>query len=218
MKTRLLVMMMALPGGIFGCAKNATSISIESICANPAPTPGCTYSDTCDLGELSKIWVDLALSERQVYLGEAYLVVPIQVENHLKDNSDESSGHTNTNDAVISEARLTYQSSAFNASDVVAHIGSDWIPTEGTQIVFVPLIPSAVGDAMVASGGFGTTPIEVTIKLRLAGHYKDETSFETAEHMVYVDVYGSGTPVYSCTSGDLYGCPQLGQVGSMACL
>jgi hypothetical protein len=219
MRTRLLVTL-ALSACFFGCAKNATSIEIESICANPDPTPGCLYSDKCDIGELSKIWVDLALSEQSISLGRAYLVIPMQVQNQLIDDTDASSGHTNTHDAVITEARLSYEATGFNLNDVVAHIGSDWISAATTQIVFVPIIPKNVGDAMITSGVFGATTLEVTVKLRLAGHYKDETSFETAEHAVYVDVINGGFAYPACpTAGTtMYGCPQLGQVGSVKCL
>jgi hypothetical protein len=149
----------------------------------------------------------------------------MQYNNQLKDNEDFSSGHPNSNDAYITEYRISYSAlpgaatPAFEIPEVRIPTVAPPIPADGTTTPIVPLIPVELSDDLQETIASGDTVL-VKVSVRAAGEYQSGDSFETGPFMVPVYVTNAIFPGYTCPKvGDvpLDVCPNSGQTSSFAC-
>jgi hypothetical protein len=192
-----------------GCTDNDASVLIEATCYPPPPEDGqCVVADTCDLFLTGIPFVDLAVT------GDSF-VLPIQLQNQLPDNGDESAGRTNTNIAFVDELRFTYVGDGLLLEDVKAPMTSFSIDPGGTAVAWMELIAPNQGTTLVSSGSK-----RVTIEVRAAGHYNSGGSFETGPFQIVADMCRGCTGFASpCAVGELYfACPQPGQTSGFECV
>jgi hypothetical protein len=193
---------------------NRGSVELTELCANPTPTTaGCVFpSATC--GQVNAggfIGVDLALTG-------GTLLYPIQIDNQRQDNSDSASGRTNTNSALIERFDMRYEGVGVKLSASFSQTAT--VPTAGSTVVVVALIPSNAGVEL--AGAIGSGPVNAIIHVKAHGRYGDDTEFDTAEFPVPVILTQVGTSPFACTGTNAGKtaacCPQNGQTAACACL
>ncbi len=192
-------------------AQNHASVEFAALCAPPDPAPGCVYPATCDLfWGIGRVFADVALVNEVVW--------PIQINNQLPNNENLAIGRVNTNDAVIEELRLSYQSAALGATIPDATITQTFvIPADGASSPILILVPPATATLLSAALPAGTT--EVLVEVRAAGRFANGETFETGPFQVPLDLCAGCFVVPGCPAGEfLYACPQIGQSGSYDCL
>ncbi len=194
-----------------GCGvSNRGSVQLDQLCANPTPAAdGCKFSSgKCDLvNAIGVLGVDLALTGNT-------LLYPIQIDNQRLDNTDTGSGATNTNNATIERFDMRYEAPGVKLS--ASSVQTAFVPTSGSTVVVVVLIPSNAGAAL--AGAIGSGPTDAVIHVKAHGRYGDDTEFDTGEFAVPISIV-SGTSPFTCAAGKTPACcPQDGQSASCACL
>lgn len=211
MLKKSLLPLVALLAAAAGCsATDRGSVALTSLCFPPTPQDGvCSFSDTCDpvLAD-GELWVDLVTSGGS-------LIYPVELSNMRPDNSD-GALRTNTNTATFERFDLEYQAAGLSIAP------ASWnqtfkVPTDGTTVAVIELIPTVVGQALAAALPAGPTAMVIQVKGH--GHYLDGTSFDTAWFPVSVRVYKGVVGSYTCPTGKtLQGiCPQDGQTAVASC-
>lgn len=212
MTRRLLIPALAcLVAGLAGCSRTSRdSVVLSALCFPPTPdTNGlCAFSSgTCSqVLANGHLFVDLAVSPGGT------LEYPIQIDNLRVDNSDTSTGRTNSNTAFVEQFDMRYVSTGLSipaASVNAAHT----VPTSGSTVAVVTLIPSSVAAALAPALPAGGA--EALIEVKARGHYADGSDFDTAEFPVPVTIT-LGDPavaaIFSCPTGTTsHSCPQIGQ-------
>jgi hypothetical protein len=212
MTRRLLIPAFAcLVVGMTGCSRsNRDSVQLSALCFPPTPdTNGlCAFSSgTCSqVLANGHLFVDLAVSPGGT------LEYPIQIDNLRVDNSDTTAGRTNSNTAFVEQFDMRYVATGLNvpaASVNAAHT----VPTSGSTVAVVTLIPSSVAAALspvLPAGG-----AEMLIDVKARGHYADGTEFDTAEFPVPVTITQGDPRIlaeFTCPTGTTsQSCPQIGQ-------
>lgn len=208
MKIRIPALLALASAALLACEQeNHAGPEFVAICANPDPDAGgCTYASTCDAVALFNYAYDPFVADD--------LLVPIEFSNPLLDNSDPSSGRVNTNDAFIQQWRFEYLAPATGAVVMTARFDQALtVPTEGTTVGLVPVIPESLRAWAQALVG-----VDLVVNVRAAGRYADDRYFETGPFRVPVGI-GFAAPAISCTAPAVpRACPQLGQSGTYACV
>jgi len=165
MNTRALALATALTGLSLGACTSpneSVSISLSAVCAL---TDACTFSAECEAQYIGEIMFD-AVQATELWL-------PVQVNNQLLNNADESIGRVNTNDAHITSFEMTYQGFALATATVAV---SQRVPAGGTATVGLALVPPQPGLlAPPAASG------QVLARVVAKGFFENGSSFETGE-------------------------------------
>jgi hypothetical protein len=182
MKTRALLFALPLLA-LGGCRDNRASVTIHGICDPPAT---CSFTGTCDAFSLTVPTIDATTST------SGRLKVYVEVENQLPDNGKADTFRTNTNDAHVDEIVLTYQGIALPRQVIGTQ---SLIPTAGTSVVAVELIPASL-NALATLGAYAptVTPREMTAVLKLGGYWDDGSRWETGEFPVAIRVCSGCVP------------------------
>ena len=171
MKTRaLLLALPALALALGGCRDNRASISIHGVCAPPTST--CTFSGKCDAFYLGMATIDTNVSAA----GE--LMLPIEVENQLQDNTNTQEFHTNSNDAHVDEVIVTYDGLALPQAVIGAQ---QLIPTGSTAVVAATIIPASAATLAALKTYATATGREMTATVKFGGYWDDGSRWETGE-------------------------------------
>lgn len=205
----------ALVAGAGGCGRdNRGSVAFKSLCFPPTPdttTGACPLQATCTAVLANgALWVDLATSGNT-------LEYPIQIDNERPDNTDVSSGRTNSNYALIERFDLKYQAKGFTLPAASSSQTVN-VPSAGSTVAEVELIPATAGAALAAALPAG--PTDLTIEVTAHGRYGDDTQFDTAPFQVPVSVTQGLIGPITCvdTTKKLIGvCPQQGQTAVASC-
>ncbi|ABS24904.1 hypothetical protein [Anaeromyxobacter sp. Fw109-5] len=187
MKTRLATL--ALASVALACADNGASLQPFAICSPPDSATECVFDDACETVHMGPLMMDPGLASMSVFL---------QVNNQLPNNEDLSAGRLNTNDAYVTEYEVEWEGPA-TIGDVVGQTQA-MVPAGGSTIVGLLLQrPAAAG--------------QVVAKLRLKGHYADQSEFETAAYETPLIVGAVPPPV--CPTGELLKGTCGGSVGQV---
>jgi hypothetical protein len=179
MKTRFasLASVLALAAGVgfFGCAENHGSITMRAICV---PTDDCMFSSQCDAQYIGFPTLDVGTSDSMWLL--------VEVANQLPNNADEAAFRTNTNDAIVTSAVVSYERVALPRVTV----GSTFlVPADGSAVISVEAIPGRLGAGPILAALAPTAaPVEILAKIRLRGHYVHGGEFETGEFPVAIRI------------------------------
>lgn len=187
MKTRLAAL--ALASVALACADNGASIQPFAICSPPDSATECSFESTCDMVHMGPLAMDPGLPSMSVFL---------QVNNQLPNNEDLSAGRLNTNDAYVTEYEVEWEGAA-TIGTVVGKTQAV-VPAGGSTVVALLLQRPAAGGQVVA-------------KLRLKGHYADESEFETAAYETPLIVGAVPPPV--CPTGEVLKGTCGGSVGQI---
>jgi hypothetical protein len=199
-----------------GCSvDNSASVRLAAVCFPPTPsdTGLCAYAATCDAVWLSNLAVDTTY----VPTGGT-LYWPIQVDNQRPSNATPD-GATNTATAFITGYKIAYTSSTVSIPEVTLEDTTRTVPSAGTTVVAIPVIPVSVATVLGATAGLIA---EVRAEIRATGHYGDGTTFETGPFSVQVEVRNGPGGWSPATCADplqhVTGyCPQPGQSSIYAC-
>ena len=195
MKTRALLLTLPLLAiALGGCRDNRASVSVHGICT---VTAACTFSGKCDAFLAGNPAVDAVNS------AGGLLTLFLEVENQLTDNSQAETFRTNTNDAHVDEIIVEYQGIALPRQVVGTQ---QRVPTAGTAVIGVDVVPaSAANAAVLAAYAPTTTPREMTAVIKFGGYFDDGSRFETGDFPVAVDVCSAC--ISPCASGVACGAP-----------
>lgn len=205
----------ALLLALSGCAAaEFSAVSFDSICTAPAPdstTFACVYAATCESTLVGRPVLDAATAQVNFRL-------PIQIDNALTDNT--TSAGLNTNGAIIQDLEITYGGGPYVAPWTTRV--NIRIPTSGTTVYEVPLIPVQYFSTLKPS-----TPAAVTdllVNVRAHGIFDSQNSFTTAWFAIPVNVCNGCLSAPYCLTGTLVSCPAAaagavspGQTASWAC-
>jgi hypothetical protein len=195
MDRRLLLLAVALAAAATSCSVKAPSVAFSAICA-PPDAGNCTFASTCDAQSIGPPTMDVAHTSQ--------LWLTVEVHNQAVDNTDETIGRVNTQDAYLQEVDVSYSGAL--AIPASASRMQEMVPAGGTAVLSVFAIPTSAG-LTGASVGAGST-VGVIAKVKGKGIFGDGTSFETPDFEVPVDVCNGciGQPV--CAAGTtLVVCP-----------
>ncbi len=229
MKTRTIPVLAALAGAL-GCAPNHVSLELFGLCAPPAAVAGQACqgpSGACStyLAGRPHVYLQYKLPGMAA-ASYNQLELWLEVRNQLPNNADQTAGRVNTNDATVEQFVLEYSGPI---SGTYTYPSTTTVAANSTTAVAVPLVPSDVAAAMVPIlMGTSTSDVAatVTVNVKLKGHLKDASTFETGAFPVAVDV---STAVWDptlaqynpCPTGQAlvppYGCLGVGQTASYAC-
>lgn len=188
---RLLLLLPVLALG--ACRDNGASVQIQSVCAfNSA----CTFAGgKCETVALGNPVIDTSVT--------GVLVLVLQLENQLTDNTNVDLRRLNTNDAHVDRVEIEYGGLLGGKVTLGAQ---GFIPAANTGLVWIEIIPATVGDALPTPPAFPNFA-SLTANVRFSGYLDDGTRFETAQFPLSIDVTtGGGTA--TCTTGY---CPKSGQ-------
>jgi hypothetical protein len=200
--------------GVSGCGvQNRGSVQLTELCFPPTPDSNglCAFSS----GTCSQVLADGHLFVDLVTSGGT-LEYPIQVDNQRQDNSDTASGRTNTNNAFIERFDMRYEAPGFSPSSASFNQAAT-VPTGGSTVVVVTLIPFSAGGALATV--FPDGPTEAVIKVKAHGRYGDDSEFDTAEFAVPVAISKGVVREYTCSDSTkkIAVCPQQGQTAVTVC-
>ncbi len=209
----LLLAGVALVSGAGGCGRdNRGSVALTALCFPLAPdtTGSCPMDAKC--GQVlanGALFVDLQTSGFT-------LQYPIQLDNQRPDNTDLASGRTNTNFALVERFDMKYLATGFSLPAATAS-QTVTVPSNGSTVAMVELIPFSVGQVLAAALPAG--PTDVIVKVSAHGRYGDDTQFDTADYSVPVSVTQGLVGPFTCAAGKvLVGvCPQQGQTAVTLC-
>jgi hypothetical protein len=199
MKTRALAVLLPLLA-LAGCtADNNVSIQVFKLCSPPVDS--CTFQSECELQYIGINVLDLG--QTNTYWSF------IEVHNQLQLNDDPTSGRPNTHDAYVEEYTVDYEVPGGTApASVTRRIasGPSIVPATGSAVVSVLPIPPDVG-AQLAPG------TQVIARVRLRGFLADQSTWETAEYPIPVEICSGCLAVPACADPAQQGfsCPQAGQ-------
>jgi hypothetical protein len=194
MRTRLVLV--SLAAAALACTvENDASIQVRQVCDYPKPGSCVFSSGKCDQIIMDPPWIDL--------LARAELVLPIQWDNNLPDNSDASSGRLNTNVARVESYKMSYSASGLSIPDVEVAVVGAAVDTGASTVDDVLVMPFAITNMLLAA-----TPVTVLVEVRAKGHLAGGTSFETAPLRVPVVVFASQAATayqaaLACTTGQV---------------
>jgi hypothetical protein len=183
----LAVVPIALAAGAFGCTRsNLSTLEFGALCS---PTDDCTFSDTCDLVNMSgRVWVDLQYTSLLAY--------PIEVFNQRPNNQNVEAGVVNTNNATIDRFEMRYEADGATIPAATSR-QTVKVPADGNTVAMPFLIPAgSSASAAMAALPAGTI---VIIELKARGTFDDGTEFETGEHPIPVELRNGQFLGYSCT-------------------
>jgi len=225
---------LTLAVGAGGCVDNHASVQIFAICAPPADAAACSTAGECEAVLANRPAVITLVDP-----GNPLAIPPIparynsldlfvQVNNRMPDNSDESAGRVNTNDAIIERILLSFQIQSFTVGGVAPVIPATGlvypfaqvVPTNSSTTPMVPLIPREIMeplDTLLINDDDGRAV--VLVEVAFAGHLEDGTDFETAAHTFAVDVIYGIVTLPTCPAGEVLKavCPHAGQTSSITC-
>jgi hypothetical protein len=213
-------LLLALPLLLSACVEQKVPIFFFGICAPPEDAVKCAFSETCD---------QLLIAPRpsvvtQVQIGAApaftnQLVLPLQLNNQLVDNTDLEAGRTNTHDAIVESYELTFSGTI--TAGKVTYPANGVVPAEGTTVLIVPVIPTiALAEIQAGMAAATTTEVPVVVDVVAKGRLGDGSTFETGTYQVSVDVFDAVFTGYACqdpTEVVLGVCPNVGQTASVSC-
>jgi len=183
MNTRALALAAVLAGSSLGaCTSSNESVSVafSAICAL---TENCAFSAECEAQYIGDYVFDRTIAT-QYWL-------PIQVNNQLLDNSDESIGRVNTNDAHITSLEITYQGFSLASSTMPV---SYRVPAAGSTTVGVYVVPPQV----IVPGALARTQAVAHVVAK--GYFEHGGSFETGAFPVPFGYCGGClTNAFTCT-------------------
>jgi len=201
-----------------GCVKDATSfVEPYALCSMP---DDCTFSGKCDAQYIGTPRLDVT--------GQTEMWIALEMHNQLEDNSDASSGRTNTHDAHFESYSVDYSGSGGllppSTGDIPASGGRAQmvIPAAGTSVIGVNIFPQALVADLSNAGSLplGPSYVEVTAKVSLKGRFDDgadwETSFTVPVELCQFCVSHTCTDP---TQTPLAACPNLHQIpaGAATC-
>jgi hypothetical protein len=224
MKTRAIILLLAaLPIG--ACrVDDMTSVQVAAVCLPPDDVAACTFAGDCGKTE----WIGVTRLDRRI---SSRLHLIVQANNQLTNNADTSAGRGNSHDAYVTDMEVEYDAPV-SIPPWRAPIGPYHVPANGNSAISMFPIDFATPGALSASAAIANAvpangQYRLVANVRLLGKYQDETTFETAEFPVAVDVcdgclfdglfIGSITaPSFDCdpvTTGQQHfiACPRLGQ-------
>jgi hypothetical protein len=182
MNTRALLL--ALPLVVLGsCRDNRVSVDIQQICY---PTDNCTFAATCDKQLIGAPRIDTSATNASVK-------IPLQVANHMPDNTDVPSGRLNSNDAHFDQVAIEYEGAALSRD--VFDLSNQRVPAGGTAVVMFDVVRSWNWGALQDAYNGGAR--SVIAKIRLRGYTDDGARFETGEFPT----------AFKLCSGCVLGCP-----------
>lgn len=226
MKTRALtVLLLALVAT--GCRENLGSVAPFGVCGFPDDAEACEMEPTCARYLADRPGVFLIDS-----LGfDNELLLWIQWNNQMPDNSDATTGRTNTNTFYIEEYEIAFTTTARTAADAVPPLAAITIPTvtvpalappvptEGSTVSQVSVIPVEIGQylqALLPDSG----PAIVIAEVKAIGRLGDDSRFESGTIKIPVEVYNAQFPGWGCPKDGEFVtaiCPNDGQTASVAC-
>jgi hypothetical protein len=215
MKRTILIPALVCVASIVSCGRSDHgSVLLSALCANPTPNQdGCEFS----AGSCNRVNADGFLNV-DLAVTQGTLLAPIQIDNLRLDNSDVTTGRTNTNTAIIERFDMRYDVPGVKLSASFAQTAT--VPTGGSTVVVVALIPPSAGATI--AGAIGAGPANAVIHVKAHGRYADDTQFDTAEYAVPAIVINGGSTPFACTgtnSGKTPACcPQDGQTAACTCL
>lgn len=230
MKTRALAVLLPLLA-LAGCADDNVSVQVYGICA---PTADCSFAGECDAYTLDRLRLDVAAIAAPSVQYPPFFWALIEVHNNVEDNEDLTAGRPNTHDAYVEEFSVEYELPAIPGTEPAIptsvterlESGPSVVPAEGTGVVSIFPITTAVGTALRSRLTGVAGSVEILAKVRLRGFFADQTRFETAEFPLPIQVCnGTGCAAIDCdplTAGvqaPIDACPKLNQApAAPACL
>jgi hypothetical protein len=199
----------SLAASLAGCSAEFSPVNISDICFPPEPTAsGCVFSATCDTKLISTPKLDPITAVDDFRL-------PLQINNALTDNSSAANNRINTNNATVTWFEMTYTGAALQPYTSYLTIG---VPSTGSTVALVSLIPVADFPALLPAGAATTT---VLVNVRAHGILGSQDTFASAWFQVPVEVCGNAclAPAAVCTPpAVMVMCPGPGQTASSACV
>ena len=218
MNTRaLLALGLALAAS--ACTSATPPLQVAGICGPPDDPVACLAPvGTCTTflnGHLSAYTTVLGA-------GGAYsnfLTAVAEVDNRAPDNSDSSVGRVNTNDAVITSAKVSYSGLAVPAVENLGLFTP--VRANGTSTIFLPVINATTMAAISAQMTTGAlASVELVARVTLVGHLGDGSGFEVEPYDVPLVIFNSQ---YDATVGCAdptqvrFFCYYPGQTGRTKC-
>ncbi len=205
-----------------GCTVDTSpTLFLAGICGTPDDPAACLApAGQCD----TYLNGQLHTYESVLTAGGAYdnfLTAVAEVNNQATDNSDAGIGRVNTRDAIIESAKISYSSPGLAISPVEARDLFTPVRAAGTSTIFLPVMSSATVQQIVGLMPALTTSVDVIAHLKLAGHYVDGTTFETATFDIPSRVinaqFDATTPCADPTQVRVF-CYYPGMTGNSACV
>jgi hypothetical protein len=140
----------------------------------------------------------------------------MQVDNQRPSNATPD-GATNTATAFITGFKIAYTSSTVSIPEVTVADTTRTIPSGGSTVLTVPVIPTTVATLLAGTSGLLA---DIRAEIRATGHYGDGTTFETGPFSVQVTSRNGGWSGATCADPlqVVTGyCPQPGQSAVYAC-
>jgi hypothetical protein len=179
---------------LVSCAQPGVgTVLVRGVCG---PTTSCKFTGKCDAYVVVNPTIDSSVTN--------YLELFLEVANQLPDNGDQNNGRLNTNAATIEGANIEFGGALAGKVSVPV---SGAIPSEGTSVVGVQVIPGAVGAALPGVPPAYPDLATVTARVRLHGHFADGSWFETSDFNVQIEVTTGAPQTATCATA----CPQAGQ-------
>jgi len=217
MKTTARTALLAFALLAVACTRpNRGSVFIEDVCAFPKDAKSCSFEAECTLVLMGYPWV-----YTQLLGAPNHLELPVQFNNQLPDNTDESMSHTNTNIAVVDTIELSYESADLGIAIPSISIPiSTTIPTEGATVEMVYVLPEPIAQYLFDNWPATVPdPTYVTALVKLKGRYLSDSPFETGEFPITFQVVNGDFPGYACPVGTTLTavCPHSGQSAATSC-
>jgi len=225
--------------GAGGCVDNHASVQIYAICGPPEDAAKCTTAGECETVLAGRPQVVTRYFDDGTTVIYNSLDLYVQVNNRMPDNSDESAGRVNTNDAIVENLRFAFQVTGYTVGGIpgvlpvvsLTYPFAQTVPTNSSTTPMIPLIPAEImGAAPFTPLGTGLNGVAagdddkylvVLVELSLEGHLEDGTHFETAAHTMAVEVYDgvAALPICPKAPAEIVTaiCPHAGQTASFVC-
>lgn len=180
------------------CVDNMASVQLRHVCAPPEQASACSFGESCDAVSLAPYFFDVGAGSPRMWMF-------VEVANQLEDNANPGEGRTNSRDAYVQEAVVTYEGGLGLAD--ASHRLQQMVPAGGTQVLSLYPLPDS---AAIELSTFTITGIvDIVAKLRLKGVYTGGQAFETAEYEIPLRICSNCLGTVGCPNvGDLlYSCP-----------
>jgi hypothetical protein len=175
MDRRLLLLAVALAAAASSCTVKAPTVAFTTICA-PPDGGSCTFSDTCDAQYIGPSVMDVSVTSQ--------LWLAVEVHNQAVDNTDETIGRGNTQDAYLQKIDVSYSGAV--AIPATSTPMQQRVPAGGTAVLSIFPVPASAGltNTSVLAGSSAV----VIAKVKGKGIFGDDTSFETPVYEIPVTI------------------------------
>lgn len=163
MSPRALALAVVAAAPLAACTgvNESSSVAISAVCAL---TEECTFTAECSAQYIGDYVFDRSVANQ--------FWVPVQINNRLANNADETSGRVNTNDAHITSFEVSYVN--FGLASATKAVNYT-VPAGGAATVGLYIVPPQ------AAAVTGTGTQESLARVVAKGYFENGSSFETGE-------------------------------------